>query len=1340
MAITVTAPYTYAGGFVTGTNTTTIIRANADITGIYKGDIVYNTTRAKYSQITAISVGGTNTTITIFPAITSQTTTDTITFTPPVEVAAYKTNGTATSGTSTTLTDSGKAWTVNAYTGYIVWIISGTGAGATGVIQSNTATALTVDSFFKVNTSGTPITTITPDASSVYGVAWNYSDCVTALAANFAWVNTSTAKGITCNKGIMIKAGSALADYKKSITFTTSDTGIQNEAGSLYQSGRLTTDFTGIDGGYITFQKNQSGGYTEMYPLGLLKFYGCDIREDQSFLESTNALFRYNNAGTGGLHVLNSKISRVAFYMTTIDTFKDIETEGAVLVVISAPFVAKNIFIQEGSLELLGVAGGDFFDLKGRGTPPSTSLIQRPLSTYNSSVPTYVNYNWRADTGTFALSNCIDWYPGGTFAGVFYIGAVVEASTKTSAGSNLGTVAVGIIKTSDGTGQIVTAKQGSGANYAPTKARFITTDANGAYTGPFGASEGIFVLNSKLVYGGSRFVSTVNDYSGYTLVTNKYGYVQQVLSRVYPPSQRNTEVAYLTTDSFSVASYATAIAYTGITMTPATSTTGTITISGTRTIQELYDFVKARLEYEAKTNDVHVVDPFTTTNGVSYTLAAGWSISVTGNLSDATKSISGTLAVSGTGFYEDSTGAQWLTASVLYKASRFYTNVKDNGTSGNIPNAVVAYINSTGVGVTYNTSLVNGGILTDASGNAQGYAAYYIGGTTNNTITQFIGEYNYQWSQIPKSVSGAPIGSSGTYETVRLATDTRVVLTKANALAVSGITTNHSTWACNMANNTLSATYDNLKARQTTTAEIEAGLPGQKSYYQLTTYSDTGLIVRFDGTTYWGGYKWTFTNSGGGGTLKQRDASGAATTIVSATLNTLIYGSRCQVWNQTGASEASWLATHAYTTGMGMRMVPISVSSITRTGSIATVTTATAHGYTTGDYIKITGANQPDYNGRTNATVTGANTFTYPVGGSPATPATGTITTLDDAYWYECITAGTSAGTAPAWGKTIDGTFTDGGVTWKTRALEISNGLSTTTFGTSYEHKGTNRTLRFRVRNAEAVSLAGNFVVGTQYTITTVGTTDFTLVGAANNNVGTIFTATGVGAGTGTATATKIAYETQEFTGTITDTGFSQNVTQVLDTVYGSNNIDGSTVTECSMIETIVKIYVNAGSNSTTAQRIYNWYTYANQTVDGIRDQADNILPTDQTHYVFQSGIKIINQNTTNPLEITGANIVPTTGSATAVFDVTNGASMILNFNRVEAFTYSTGSGLSSAQDTTLTTINNKLGTPVATVSTDIAGVQTTTNTINTKIGVPITDVSIDISKKLSMGQFIALS
>lgn len=56
---------------------------------------------------------------------------------------------------------------------------------------------------------------------------------------------------------------------------------------------------------------------------------------------------------------------------------------------------------------------------------------------------------------------------------------------------------------------------------------------------------------------------------------------------------------------------------------------------------------------------------------------------------------------------------------------------------------------------------------------------------------------------------------------------------------------------------------------------------------------------------------------------------------------------------------------------------------------------------------------------------------------------------------------------------------------------------------------------------ASSVSVtAGKFVKNLEYTIATVGTTDYTLIGAANNNIGTVFTATDVGVGTGTATIT----------------------------------------------------------------------------------------------------------------------------------------------------------------------------------------------------------------------------
>lgn len=72
--------------------------------------------------------------------------------------------GTATAGTTTTVTDSGKSWTVNQFAGMYVYLTAGTGNGqAAGYIVSNTATQLTIKSAW----------TTAPDATSVYRIVNN---------------------------------------------------------------------------------------------------------------------------------------------------------------------------------------------------------------------------------------------------------------------------------------------------------------------------------------------------------------------------------------------------------------------------------------------------------------------------------------------------------------------------------------------------------------------------------------------------------------------------------------------------------------------------------------------------------------------------------------------------------------------------------------------------------------------------------------------------------------------------------------------------------------------------------------------------------------------------------------------------------------------------------------------------------------------------------------------------------------------------------------------------------------------------------------------------------------
>ncbi len=71
--------------------------------------------------------------------------------------------GTATAGGASTLTNSGKSWTVNQWTNYQVRITAGLGAGQTRTIASNTGTVLTTSAAWTTN----------PDATSVYAIETN---------------------------------------------------------------------------------------------------------------------------------------------------------------------------------------------------------------------------------------------------------------------------------------------------------------------------------------------------------------------------------------------------------------------------------------------------------------------------------------------------------------------------------------------------------------------------------------------------------------------------------------------------------------------------------------------------------------------------------------------------------------------------------------------------------------------------------------------------------------------------------------------------------------------------------------------------------------------------------------------------------------------------------------------------------------------------------------------------------------------------------------------------------------------------------------------------------------
>jgi hypothetical protein len=111
-------------------------------------------------------------------------------------------------------------------------------------------------------------------------------------------------------------------------------------------------------------------------------------------------------------------------------------------------------------------------------------------------------------------------------------------------------------------------------------------------------------------------------------------------------------------------------------------------------------------------------------------------------------------------------------------------------------------------------------------------------------------------------------------------------------------------------------------------------------------------------------------------------------------------------------------------------------------------------------------------------------------------------------------------GTAPPWlsASLVGTTMVHGYVTPAGEIPAITPILGSLSTAERADYFATGRLPAWVMAGGSAVAVtAGSFVTRSQYVIRSVGTTDFTLVGAASNTVGVQFLATGAGTGTGTA-------------------------------------------------------------------------------------------------------------------------------------------------------------------------------------------------------------------------------
>jgi hypothetical protein len=243
----------------------------------------------------------------------------------------------------------------------------------------------------------------------------------------------------------------------------------------------------------------------------------------------------------------------------------------------------------------------------------------------------------------------------------------------------------------------------------------------------------------------------------------------------------------------------------------------------------------------------------------------------------------------------------------------------------------------------------------------------------------------------------------------------------------------------------------------------------------------------------------------------------------------------------------------------------------------------------------------------------------------------------------------------------------------------------------------------------DATALVSGIVAGSRiqvYNVTTATEIKNEIVSGTTFSYGYY---NGTGVSSGDVLRIRLAYVSgatarlpQEITAVASATGFAALASQELDTVYNTNAINGSTVTELTSDYPNLEIDSNDADGETTVQRIYAWFANNRATASGIEEYFDAMLAEDLVNYRIKASVVNlkINNVIATPLQIVGGRLYRDDG-ATVIAATSN--SIQLDPDKAYGIEVGT-SGLTVEESATLAILD--------TLTEDVSGLRFTTKAL----------------------------